>query len=169
MYLKEYIPGFTILLTIASFIMINICMSEASNTERHYNPTSNSIQETATNDWWVPEFTIIRKVYEDCQDKNDFILCLKERAMHALSRALEQNTIKIADGLVLEKQNQTDNESILNSLTNARMFNNLTPLDRSLLEKLDKLTRTHALKMDMSSGRGHHEKKKKKRKRWWTY
>ncbi|XP_017466996.1 PREDICTED: uncharacterized protein LOC108359583 [Rhagoletis zephyria] len=121
--------------------------------------------------WFGPEFMIARRVYEDCQEKNDFIGCLKQKALHALSRALEQDSIKIVDGLVLEKQNSTEKESIMNSLTDARTLTTLSPVDRALLAKIDKLTRTHALKIDMSQGRGHgddddddHGHKKKKDK-----
>jgi len=108
------------------------------------------------------------------QDKNDFIGCLKQKALHALSRALDQDSIKIVDGLVLEKQNQSETESILGSLTDARQFGNLAPIDRALLSKADKLMRTHTVKIDMdgggggvedSVGRGHeHGHKKKKHK-----
>lgn len=124
---------------------------------------------TATS-WFGPEFMIARRVYEDCQEKNDFIGCLKQKALNALSRALEQDSIKIVDGLVLEKQNSTEKESIINSMTDGRTLSSLNPIDRALLAKIDKLTRTHALKMDMSQGRGHgdddddggHKKKKDK-------
>ncbi|XP_004531521.1 uncharacterized protein LOC101449535 [Ceratitis capitata] len=109
-----------------------------------------------TTSWFGPEFMIARRVYEDCQEKNDFIGCLKQKALHALARALEQDSIKIVDGLVLEKQNITEKESIISSMTDARTLNSLSAIDRALLAKIDKLTRTHALKMDMSQGRGHH-------------
>ncbi|XP_017076678.2 uncharacterized protein LOC108111655 [Drosophila eugracilis] len=122
-----------------------------------------------------PEMALVRRVYDDCQDKNDFIGCLKQKALHALSRALDQDSIKIVDGLVLEKQNQSETESILGSLTDARQFGNMGPIDRALLSKADKLMRTHTLKIDMDGGtgieeenavgRGHgHGHKKKKHK-----
>ncbi|XP_011205611.1 uncharacterized protein LOC105227797 [Bactrocera dorsalis] len=119
-----------------------------------------------TNSWFGPEFMIARRVYEDCQEKNDFIGCLKQKALNALSRALEQDSIKIVDGLVLEKQNSTEKESIISSLADGRALSSLSSIDRALLGKIDKLTRTHALKMDMSQGRGDngggHKKKKDK-------
>ncbi|XP_052852089.1 uncharacterized protein LOC128262082 [Drosophila gunungcola] len=113
-----------------------------------------------------PEMALVRRVYDECQDKNDFIGCLKQKALHALNRALDQDSIKIVDGLVLEKQNQSESESILGSLTDARQFGSLPPIDRALLSKADKLMRTHTLKIDMdggqeSVGRGHGHKKKK--------
>lgn len=36
------------------------------------------------------EFSVIQKVYDDCQDKQDFTDCLKGKALVALSRAVEQ-------------------------------------------------------------------------------
>lgn len=120
-----------------------------------------------------PEMSLVRRVYDECQDTNDFIGCLKQKALHALTRALDQDSIKIADGLVLEKQNHSEAESTLGSLTDARQFGNLAPIDRALLSKADKLIRTHTLKIDIASGgdedasvgRGHkHGHKKKKHK-----
>ncbi|KAH8391360.1 hypothetical protein KR200_004168 [Drosophila serrata] len=130
---------------------------------------------SSLSDWgWDlgPEMALVRRVYDDCQDKNDFIGCLKQKALHALSRALDQDSIKIADGLVLEKQNQTEPDSILSSLTDARQFGGLAPIDRALLSKADKLIRTHTLKIDMDVGsgsdevvgRGHEHSHKKKKK-----
>ncbi|XP_030383992.1 uncharacterized protein LOC115631409 [Scaptodrosophila lebanonensis] len=107
-----------------------------------------------------PEFAIVRRVYEGCLDKNNFVGCLKHKALLALSRALNQDSIKITDGLVLEKQNQTDRERVVSVLTEARNIDNL---DRVLLTKLEKLMRTHSLKIDLDVGvgRGHDDKKKK--------
>lgn len=123
---------------------------------------------SGSSDWGLgPELTLARRVYDECQEKNDFVGCLKQKALHALSRALEQDSIKIVDGLVLEKQNQSDTESIIGSLTDARQFGSLAPIDRALLSKADKLMRTHALKVDMDLdldvgvGREHEHKKKK--------
>ncbi|KAI8043490.1 hypothetical protein M5D96_004822 [Drosophila gunungcola] len=83
---------------------------------------------------------------------------VRRKALHALNRALDQDSIKIVDGLVLEKQNQSESESILGSLTDARQFGSLPPIDRALLSKADKLMRTHTLKIDMDGGQ---ESKKK--------
>ncbi|XP_017151750.1 uncharacterized protein LOC108161870 [Drosophila miranda] len=160
-------------------ILACIASSTAATTQRRRR---HSIVEaaptTASNSDWSlglglgPEMSLVRRVYDDCQDKNDFIGCLKQKALHALSRALDQESIKIMDGLVLEKQNQTDTESILGSLTDARQFGSLSPIDRALLAKADKLLRTHTLKLDMDMGmgmesgmavgRGHDKKKKHK-------
>ncbi|KAH8306753.1 hypothetical protein KR044_012576 [Drosophila immigrans] len=157
--------------TVSIGAIANAATSQIQRRRRH------SIAESATpatdvlgNDWGLgPELALVRRVYDDCQDKNDFIGCLKQKALYALTRALDQDSIKIVDGLVLEKQNHTDSDSIINSLTDARQFGSLTPLDRALLSKADKLMRTHALKFDMNLdlglgagvGRGHGHKKKK--------
>ncbi|TDG47268.1 hypothetical protein AWZ03_006261 [Drosophila navojoa] len=151
---------------------------EAATTQmqrRHRHSIVESAQASPTaaapagnSDWGLgPELTLARRVYDDCQGKNDFVGCLKQKALHALTRALDQDSIKIVDGLVLEKQNQSDTESIIGSLTDARQFGNLAPIDRALLSKADKLMRTHALKVDMDLdldvgvGREHEHKKKK--------
>ncbi|XP_043663031.1 uncharacterized protein LOC122626727 [Drosophila teissieri] len=151
-------------------------VSTAVTPRRRRHNASESATTSSPGDWgsaWGlgPEMALVRRVYDDCQDKNDFIGCLKQKALHALSRALDQDSIKIVDGLVLEKQNQTETESILGSLTDARQFGNLAPIDRALLSKADKLMRTHTLKIDMdgggsdaSVGRGEHGHKKKKHK-----
>lgn len=100
--------------------------------------------------WFGPEFSVVRKVYRDCSENNDFIGCLKQRALNAITKAVEQDNIKIVDGLVMEKQNTTEQESII-GLADARTFNSLEPLDKALLQKFDKLLRTHTLKIDMAT------------------
>lgn len=115
--------------------------------------TAKARSSTTSTSWLGPEFQIIRRVYDDCQAKDDFMSCLKQKALNGLGRAIEQDSIKIFDGVVLEKQNQTEKQSILGVLADARALNSLTPLDRSLLSKIDKLVRTHALKVDMSVAR----------------
>ncbi|XP_022225411.2 uncharacterized protein LOC111076094 [Drosophila obscura] len=164
-------------------ILACIASSSAAATQRRRR---HSVVEAAatpsTSDWSMglgfgPEMSLVRRLYDDCQDKNDFIGCLKQKALHALARALDRDSIKIMDGLVLEKQNQTETESVLGSLTDARQFGSLSPIDRALLAKADKLLRTHTLKLDMdmgmgmesgvsgvSVGRGEHGHKKKKQK-----
>lgn len=131
--------------------------SKSSSTGAHNTPTS----------WLGPEFQIIRRVYDDCQAKDDFMNCLKQKALNGLGRAIEQDSIKIFDGVVLEKQNQTEKQSIIGMLADARSLNSLGPLDRALLSKIDKLVRTHSLKVDMSVARyggGGDDKHKEKKK-----
>ncbi|KAH8377674.1 hypothetical protein KR093_006596 [Drosophila rubida] len=145
--------------------------SQIQRRRRHSTAESTTpASDVLSNDWGLgPELALVRRVYDDCQDRNDFVGCLKQKALYALTRALDQDSIKIVDGLVLEKQNHSDTDSIIGSLTDARQFGSLTPLDRALLSKADKLMRTHALKFDMDLdmgegngvGRGHGSKKKK--------
>ncbi|KAI9584108.1 hypothetical protein GQX74_010443 [Glossina fuscipes] len=105
--------------------------------------------------WPGPELRIIRKVYDDCHNRNNFIDCLKQKALNGLTRAINLDSIKIMEGVILEKQNDTEKQSIIPVLTDARSFNSLAPIDQALMSKLDKLARTHSLKVDMSVGRGH--------------
>ncbi|KAM7351067.1 osiris 21 [Cochliomyia hominivorax] len=143
--------------------------SAATKSLTSTSKSSSTVSSQSSSSWFGPEFQIIRRVYDDCQAKNDFMSCLKHKALTGLSRAIEQDSIKIIDGVVLEKQNHTEEESIISALTDARAFNSLAPLDRALLSKIDRLVRTHSLKVDMSTARlggdddGHHEKKKKKK------
>ncbi|XP_061388642.1 uncharacterized protein LOC133323736 [Musca vetustissima] len=116
------------------------------------NSAGKSSSATAIS-WLGPEFQIIKRVYDDCQAKDDFMNCLKQKALNGLGRAIEQDSIKIFDGVVLEKQNQTEKQSIIGMLADARALNSLGPLDRALLSKIDKLVRTHSLKVDMSVAR----------------
>ncbi|BFF95820.1 uncharacterized protein DMAD_13145 [Drosophila madeirensis] len=165
------------------WLLIVACIASASAAATQRRRRHSIVEAAATpssNDWSMglglglgPEMSLVRRVYDDCQDKSDFIGCLKQKALHALSRALDQDSIKIMDGLVLEKQNHTETESVLGSLTDARQFGSLSPIDRALLAKADKLLRTHTLKLDMdmgaesgaeSVGRGEHGHKKKKHK-----
>lgn len=61
------------------------------------------------------------------------------------------------DGVYLEKQNNTNVENTP-SITTARALNELSGIDRQLMQKLDTFLRTHVVKMDMSEAR---DKKKK--------
>lgn len=40
--------------------------------------------------WFGPEFTILRRVYTECQVKDDFTGCLKQKALAVVSRAINQ-------------------------------------------------------------------------------
>lgn len=40
--------------------------------------------------WFGPEFSVLQKVYDDCQNKNDFTGCLKGKALLALTKAVDQ-------------------------------------------------------------------------------
>lgn len=47
-------------------------------------------EHSARSSEWSAEFGILQKVYDDCQDKDDFTGCLKGKALTALTRAIEQ-------------------------------------------------------------------------------
>lgn len=49
-----------------------------------------SITEDLTASWLGPEFGVLQKVYDDCQNKNDFTGCLKGKALVALTKAVDQ-------------------------------------------------------------------------------
>lgn len=44
----------------------------------------------ASNSWFGPEFGVLQKVYDDCQNRNDFTGCLKGKALQALTKAASQ-------------------------------------------------------------------------------
>lgn len=44
-----------------------------------------SSEPAADNSW-----NVVQKVYDDCSEKNDFVGCLKGKALTAISRALDQ-------------------------------------------------------------------------------
>lgn len=46
------------------------------------------------NSWFGSEFSVLQKLYDDCQDKNDFSGCLKGKAITALSRADDKVLLK---------------------------------------------------------------------------
>lgn len=52
--------------------------------------SSASITEDLTSNWFGSEFGVLQKVYDDCQNKNDFTGCLKGKALVALSKAVDQ-------------------------------------------------------------------------------
>lgn len=49
-----------------------------------------SLTEDLTSSWLGPEFGVLQKVYDDCQNKNDFTGCLKGKALVALTKAVDQ-------------------------------------------------------------------------------
>lgn len=46
-----------------------------------------SVVTSSESSWFGTEFSVLQKLYDDCQDKNDFSGCLKGKALTALSRA----------------------------------------------------------------------------------
>ncbi|XP_031624030.1 uncharacterized protein LOC116341228 isoform X2 [Contarinia nasturtii] len=103
--------------------------------------------------WFGPEFSVLQKVYDDCLDKDDFTGCLKGRALVALNKAINQDSISIVDGIYMEKQNETDVEKTP-EFADARVLSDLSGVDRQLMEQINKFLRTHVLKVDLSEERG---------------
>lgn len=48
------------------------------------------ITASIEDNWTIPQFNVLQKIYDDCQDKNDFSGCLKGKALLALGKAIEQ-------------------------------------------------------------------------------
>lgn len=40
--------------------------------------------------WFGSEFSVVQRVYEDCQNKNDIVGCLKGKALSAINKAVDQ-------------------------------------------------------------------------------
>lgn len=55
-----------------------------------------SVAKKNSDDAMVNEFSVLQKVYDDCQENEDFGGCLKGKALTAISRAVDQvfKTIK---------------------------------------------------------------------------
>ncbi|XP_052862581.1 uncharacterized protein LOC128269219 [Anopheles cruzii] len=94
------------------------------------------------------ELNVVQKVYDDCQDKQDFAGCLKGKALTAISRAIDMESIPLLDGIALVKQEQAENVTVP-LLTEARALSGLTAIDRSLLDKVEQFLRTHVVRFDM--------------------
>lgn len=47
-------------------------------------------EDIASSSWFGPEFSVLQKVYDDCQYKNDFTGCLKGKALVAITKAADQ-------------------------------------------------------------------------------
>ncbi|GBP27388.1 hypothetical protein EVAR_18865_1 [Eumeta japonica] len=108
--------------------------------------------------WWPSaELAILQKVYDDCSAQGKLTMCLKSKALTALTRAVEQDTVQLADGLTLVKQ--VDASA---AVVEPRFFPGMTAedrLDNKLQAKFEQLMNTHALSMDLASeGRGKSKK-----------
>lgn len=49
-----------------------------------------SVAKKTSDDAMVNEFSVLQKVYDDCQENEDFGGCLKGKALTAISRAVDQ-------------------------------------------------------------------------------
>lgn len=67
-------------------VLFTTCMAAFAANVEDMTPES-----TATsNSWFGPEFGVLQKVYDDCQNRNDFTGCLKGKALQALTKAASQ-------------------------------------------------------------------------------
>ncbi|XP_059617713.1 uncharacterized protein LOC132262457 [Phlebotomus argentipes] len=108
------------------------------------------VSASSESSWLGPEFGIIQRVYDDCQDKNDIVGCLKGKALSAISKAVDQESLSVLDGISFVKQNETEQTP---SIAEGRFLNGLNGIDRALVQKLDKFFRSHTLKVDLSEAR----------------
>ncbi|XP_047516111.1 uncharacterized protein LOC125056843 isoform X2 [Pieris napi] len=108
--------------------------------------------------WWPSaEFAVLQKVYDDCSAQKHITACLKGKALNALTRAVEQESVQLADGLTLVKQADAPS-----AVAEPRFFPGMTSeekLDTKLRAKFEQLLNTHTVSMDlMSEGRGRGKK-----------
>lgn len=69
-------------LTLASVIAVTAAASAGARGAR-------SQHQQQPSGWFGGELSVVQKVYEDCQDKQDFTGCLKGKALTAMSRAID--------------------------------------------------------------------------------
>ncbi|XP_041970079.1 uncharacterized protein LOC121726672 isoform X2 [Aricia agestis] len=108
--------------------------------------------------WWPSaEFAVLQKVYDDCSEQRHITLCLKGKALTVLSRAVEQESIQLADGLTLVKQSDAPA-----AVAEPRFLPGMTTedkIDAALKTKFEQLLNTHTVSMDLASeGRGRGKK-----------
>lgn len=120
--------------------------------------------------WFGSEFSVVQRVYEDCQNKNDIVGCLKGKALSAINKAVEQvrnggraewvrerdlhpprsqESLPVLDGVAFVKQNATNEDAP--SIVEGRFLNGLAGVDKALVNSLDRFFKTHMLKLDMNS------------------
>ncbi|XP_050362396.1 uncharacterized protein LOC126781449 [Nymphalis io] len=108
--------------------------------------------------WWSSaEFNILRKVYDDCSAQKHLTTCLKGKALTALTRAVEQDSVQLADGLTLVKQADAPS-----SVAEPRFLPGMSmedKLDTMIRSRFEQLLSTHTVSMDLASeGRGRGKK-----------
>lgn len=67
-------------LLLASFITSALCATTRGQTR---------VGQKNENSWFTGELSVLQKVYDDCQDKQDLTGCLKGKALTAISRAVD--------------------------------------------------------------------------------
>ncbi|CAK1549932.1 unnamed protein product [Leptosia nina] len=112
----------------------------------------------ADESWWPSaEFAVLQKVYDDCSAQTHLTTCLKGKALNALTRAVEQESVQLADGLTLVKQADAPS-----AVAEPRFLPGMTAdekIDTMLKTKFEQLMRTHSIAMDLvSEGRGRGKK-----------
>ncbi|KAI5641451.1 hypothetical protein NE865_06208 [Phthorimaea operculella] len=112
----------------------------------------------ADESWWPSaEFAVLQKVYDDCSSQKHLTMCLKGKALVALTRAVEQESVQLADGLTLVKTADAPA-----AVSEPRFFPGMTTeekLDTVLRSKFEQLMNTHTVSMDLASeGRGRGKK-----------
>uniref|UniRef100_A0A182KF03 Uncharacterized protein n=1 Tax=Anopheles christyi TaxID=43041 RepID=A0A182KF03_9DIPT len=122
-------------LTLASVIATALCASAGVRGAARHEPSGG-------------ELGVLQKVYDDCQDKQDFTGCLKGKALTAISRAIDMESIPLLDGIALVKQDKPENVTVP-LLADARSMSGLTTVDRTLLDKVEQFLRTHVVRFDM--------------------
>ncbi|XP_055536989.1 uncharacterized protein LOC129725334 [Wyeomyia smithii] len=136
-------------LLLASFITSTLCASAAGFRGQTRVVPSNKNE----NSWFSGELSVLQKVLDDCQDKQEFTGCLKGKALTALSRAIDMESVQLLDGVSLIKQKVAENDSIP-LIGDARLLSGLSEIDRSILSKLNKFFQTHSLRVDMQRQEG---------------
>uniref|UniRef100_A0A336MM74 CSON014190 protein n=1 Tax=Culicoides sonorensis TaxID=179676 RepID=A0A336MM74_CULSO len=139
------------------FLMIGYVAIVVQGAAVNIQPSTESSQGKSISDI-SPEFGLIQKVYDDCQGTDDFVTCLKGKALNGLSRAIEQDSVQIFDGVVLVKQNETTEDDIP-GLNDPRTLNDFSGIDRALIQKFGELLKTHFVRVDMNEARGSGDKK----------
>ncbi|XP_021184069.2 uncharacterized protein Osi21 isoform X1 [Helicoverpa armigera] len=107
--------------------------------------------------WWTGEFSVLQKLYDDCSAQKHMSMCLKGKALMALTRAVEQESVQLADGLTLVKQADAPS-----AVAEPRFFPGMSTedkLDAMLRTRFQQLMNTHTISMDLASeGRGRGKK-----------
>ncbi|XP_023949783.1 uncharacterized protein LOC112054299 isoform X2 [Bicyclus anynana] len=108
--------------------------------------------------WWPSaEFGILQKVYDDCSSQKHLTMCLKGKALSALTKAVEQESVQLADGLTLVKQADAPS-----AVAEPRFFPGMSTedkVDTMLRTRFEQLMNTHTISMDLASeGRGRGKK-----------
>ncbi|VVD01817.1 unnamed protein product [Leptidea sinapis] len=108
--------------------------------------------------WWPSaEFSVLQKVYDDCSSQKHLTMCLKGKALTALTRAVEQDSVQLTDGLMLVKDADAPA-----AVAEPRFFPGMSAedkLDNMLRTKFQQLLNSYTISMDLSSeGRGRGKK-----------